>query len=45
MGKKKWRGVFIEKQRVTWEAKEPMRKRPHGGLGGEGVGGPPSPPP
>ena len=29
--------VFIEKQRVTWEGKEPMRERPHGGLGGEEV--------
>ena len=34
-----WNGtvVFIEKQRVTWEGKEPMRERPHGGLGGEEV--------
>ena len=37
------RWFFIEKQRVPWEAKEPMRERPHGALGGEGVGGPPSP--
>ena len=36
-------GVFIEKQGVPWEGKEPMRERPHHALGGEEVGGPPSP--
>ena len=35
---------FIEKQRVPWEGKEPMRGRPHHSLGGEGVGGPLPPP-
>ena len=36
-------GIFIEKQRVPREGKEPMREGPHHALGGEEVGGPPSP--
>ena len=40
----KWDGgIFIEKQRAPGEGKEPMRERPHDALGGEEVGGPPSP--
>ena len=39
LGSETWNGKakrlgFIEKQRVTWEGKEPMRERPHGDLGG-----------
>ena len=37
------RGFFIEKQKGHVGGKGPMRRRPHDALGGDGVGGPPSP--
>ena len=43
MGKKERRGVFIEKQKGHVGGNGPMRERSHLALGGEGVGGPPSP--
>ena len=36
-------GFFIEKQKGHVRGKGPMRRRPHDALGGDGVGGPPSP--
>ena len=36
-------GFFIEKQKGHVGGKGPMRRRPHDALGGDGVGGPPSP--
>ena len=34
---------FIEKQKGHVGGKGPMRRSPHGALGGDGVGGPPPP--
>ena len=41
----KWDGGFYrETKGHSWDGKEdPMRERPHDALGGEEVGGPPSP--
>ena len=36
-------GFFIEKQKGPVGGKGPMRRRSHDTLGGDGVGGPPSP--
>ena len=35
---------FIENQNVTWEGKEPMRRRSHHAVGGGRGGGTPLPP-
>ena len=45
MSVKTWsgKGVFIEKQKGHVRGKGPMRRRSHGALGGDRVGGPPSP--